>query len=195
MGAQFFEHTVIATSAKIAFEMLIKEANEDYGTASYNGSINTCEMGSKTLSFDEYNKENEKKARDYIEKNNGSKWIANYIDLGAIHYEKRDVKVKLTKSSVKPVYETRYCVFEDRFGISDRVLFSSKLKKEAIEYAKKEAIKTGGGLAVIKDRMLIKGKEDRSEVIAVRKKLDKKPKDMTNVVAYHKYIFYGLASC
>lgn len=195
MGAQFFEHTIISTSATEAFKYLINEANEEYGTASYNGSINTCEMGRSTMTFTEYSKENEQKARDYIKEHDGEKWVASYIDLGAVYYQKRDIKVKLIKSNVKPVYETKYCVFEDKFGMSDKVFFSSKLKKEAIEYAKKEAVRTGHSLFVIKDRILVKGKEDCSEVIAICKKLDKKPKDMTNVIAYHKYIFYGWASC
>lgn len=83
MGAEAFTHEVTALTPRAGFEALVKKAQYDYGHAPYNGTISTCEMGRCTKVFTQATPENMKKAYEYVEEQNfGSKWVADYIDLG-----------------------------------------------------------------------------------------------------------------
>lgn len=194
MGAQAFTHEVVARNAKEAFLALVEEADQEYGTRSYNGSINTCEMGSCKKTFDSCDEENLKKAYEFIdEKDNGDKWTADYIKMGVDHYEVYQTKKESFTPDVK--YELQYCVHE---MFKDTTLAHAKTKKEAIEIAEKMALKNGTSLVIDKEYIAVSGKARAAKISIIKtelKALPKKIKDNTNHETFYRFIFYGWASC
>lgn len=196
MGAESFIHEIEGRSARECFEDLVEEANRIYGTASYNGSINTCSMGRKTLSLDKLNKTNIAKADKFIdESGNGEKWVANYIEIGPIYYEM--YSVKKANTGAKPKYKLKYVVREE--SLYDPIK-AFDTKKAADDYALSLAISNlDDSYFVNKEYYLISGKETVTEINVEIKKYKNKPKlkKMPNrkVAPIYKYIFYGWASC
>lgn len=194
MGAQAFTHEVVAKNAKEAFLALVEDADQEYGTRSYNGSINTCQMGSCKKTFDICNKENLKKAYEFIdEKDNGSKWTADYIKMGVDHYELYETKKESVTPNVK--YELQYCVHE---MFRDTTLAHSKTKKEAVEIAEKMALKNGVSLVVDKEYVAVSGNARAAKITVKKTELKtapKKLKDNTICEPFYRFIFYGWASC
>ena len=83
MGAINFSNEAKAKTAGEAYDYLVEEALYEHGHNPYNGTISTCDIGRCTLSFAKYNEKNRDKAYEHIEKNDwGSKWVADYVDLG-----------------------------------------------------------------------------------------------------------------
>lgn len=83
MGAINFSNSVKAKNAVEGYDILVDEALYEHGHNPYNGTISTCDMGRCTLSFKKFKEENYDKAYEHIEKNDwGSKWVADYIDMG-----------------------------------------------------------------------------------------------------------------
>ena len=83
MGAVNFSDEAKAKNASAAYDYLVEEALYEHGHNPYNGTISTCDMGRCTLSFKEFKEENIEKAYDHIEEIGwGSKWVADYVDLG-----------------------------------------------------------------------------------------------------------------
>ena len=110
MGATNFVEEVTTTgSVQDAFDRLVSEYEREYGERAYNGTISTCSLGRCKLSFDKYSESNYKKAKNYISDNHyGSKWIADYIDLGVVGYKVIIVKKEILKN--KPEYKLRFVI-------------------------------------------------------------------------------------
>ena len=65
-------------------------------------------MGRERLSFEKYSQSNEKKAEIFIKKNDsGTKWVADYIDLGVLHYEITTFKKKHTGNNPTKLFENK----------------------------------------------------------------------------------------
>ena len=110
MGAISFIKTVEARNANDGFSMLVEDARYSRGHDSYNGTISTCSMGGCVKTFSTYNKKNETEARKIIsDKDNGVKWVAQYIDLGVVYYEETTVKkIKKTRINFCSAYFTPF---------------------------------------------------------------------------------------
>lgn len=197
MGAESFIREIKGSNPGICFESLVDEADMEYGTSSYNGSINTCSMGRKTLSLNKLSEANVDKAYSFIEKNdNGNKWEASYIEIGPIAYNVYTFKKKHTGE--KPKYELKYVVKEGY--ISDRVIKGFKTKKEADDYAISLSVKNSEKVYFVsKEYVLVNGKSVTTEIEKITKTYKSKPnlKPMPNRVIEpeYLYIFYGWASC
>ena len=199
MGATNFVEEAMGFSAEECFGMLCGEAIYENGNDSYNGTISTCSLGSKRLSFSKYSKANEKKAYDYINKEeNGQKWSADYIDLGVVEYEVITYKKKHTGNT--PEYKMKYTV---KIGYFDDItsVRSFDTKKEADDYAIMYAVKNGINTRIrtVKEYVLING-EDTTTMIEVESKTYKskpklKPMPNRTIREVHKYLFYGWAAC
>ena len=203
MGAESFIHEITARSAKEAFDMLIEIANEEYGTASYNGSINTCSMGRCKKKFDKYSKKNENEAYKYIDEvGNGDKWVADYIDLGPVKYEVATYK-RVHQDGASKNYKMKYRVFklnEDTREYSIPTSYYYNTKPEADKKSLELAIKEDAYYAVKKIYVPLDNKdlivsEIVKETRTCKSKPNLKPMPERKIYEYHKYIFYGWASC
>lgn len=195
MGAINFLQEVKSESPRKGFNSLVAEADYEYGNRDYNGSINTCSLGKCTMKFDKWTKTNEKKAIDFIEdKDYGTKWIANYVDLGVIGYEVRTIKlVKPKQDSAKLKYVLR--TFED-----DKYIKSFNNKDDANKAAMKYSLEHNTQCSITKE--YCNGNNANTTIsytsIDIKEyKTKPKLKDLPNrkIVPIHKYLFYGWASC
>lgn len=197
MGAINFIETGEGRSAREVYDRLVAEAIHYHGNDAYNGTISTCELGRKRLSFDIFKKSNEKKALKFIEDNDyGEKWITDYIDLGVIRYEVYTFKKKNTRN--KPKYKMMYTV-NQLSGFEFKTIKAFETKKEADDYAVSLAIKyPNADFVVEKEYVLTEGNSITTEIIREVKTYKTKPKlkPMPNriIVPIHKYMFYGWAS-
>lgn len=197
MGAINFIETGEGRSAREVYDRLVAEAIRYHGNDDYNGTISTCELGRKRLSFDIFKKSNEEKALKFIEDDDyGKKWIADYIDLGVIRYEVYTFKKKNTGN--KPKYKMMYTV-NQLSGFEFKTIKAFETKKEADDYAVSLAIKyPNANFVVEKEYVLTKGNSITTEIIREVKTYKKKPKlePMPNrvIVPIHKFMFYGWAS-
>ena len=200
MGATNFIHKVHGNDPYKLFEMLVSEAEREYGEDSYNGTISTCSYGNIVKRFDKYTVANEKKAMAYIdEKEGGQKWFANVIDLGVVQWEVTTIKKK-TNSNSKPVYRMKYVVVQKKsyFEIEDLKGFDTKL--EADNYALKEFVKhPNNNYFVEKKSVKVSGDSVSTTFEKVVKVYKTKPnlKKLDNRVIepIHKYIIFGMAAC
>lgn len=207
MGAVDFSHQITSESAIEGYKMLVDEANYQEGNNSSNGTIATCSMGRKTLTFPKLLKSNTKKAIEHIEEQDGGiKWEANYIDLGVDYWEVTTIKKK-THIENKPKYEMMYVVVIERnlkvmgHGIPNGVErgLEFKTKKEADDKAIRELVNNPNGEVYVEKRYVLKEGESRvTEFIKEVKEYKTKPKlkAMPNRVVrpFNKYVFYGLAN-
>lgn len=197
MGAESFVHENEGRSAEECFRELVEDANVNYGTQSYNGSINTCSMGRKTLSLAKLNDTNMDKAYKHIDKNdNGEKWEARYIEIGPIGFDV--FTFKKVHTGEKPKYEMMFSVKKDYF--KPKKIKSFKTKKEADDYAIKLSIQNPDTPYVVdKEYVLVEGDPTTTRIEQVKKRYASKPnlKPMPNrvIVPIYKYLFYGWASC
>lgn len=200
MGACNFIHSIVAESATAGFDYLIEEANVNYGMESYNGSINTCSIGRRTLRFDKVNETNRKKAMKHIEdNNNGRKWSADYVDLGVLRYDVITVKKK--NVDYKADFKLMYAVVKKRNDESVKVRNAFKTKTEADKKAVELTLKTGKEHVVVKEYVNIERNggtvctDTYIETKSYKTKPNLKPMPNRRVVELHEYLFYGWASC
>lgn len=201
MGAKNFEHLILAYNAGRAFNRLVEDAEYESGHDDYNGTISTCSMGKCTLKFDKYSATNQKKAEQHVEKNDwGRKWFADYVDLGAVEYHVLTVK-KRPVGKTAPSYKMKFVVKrcpEDYLG-EPIVVQSFNTKTEADQFALEQTLKKTDPHKVVKEYVLEKGEACLTETYIETKVYKSKPtlKPMPNrkIVALHKYLFYGWASC
>ena len=108
MGAVNFVHVMTGYDVEEAFNILVAEAEREYGDDIYNGTISTTSLSPVfSLKFDKYRPENGVKAYRLIEKEDfGEKWLSKPIDLGVMHYEVykkyKNGKVTVKKYTRKP---------------------------------------------------------------------------------------------
>lgn len=199
MGATNFDEIIIGESASKCFDILSRQAEFDYGCDAYNGSISTCDLGSCTLSFDKYLKSNEKKAYDHIkDKKYGSKWIANYVDLGVVEYELLTVKKEKKECNAK--YKMKYVICELQRGCFVKTNYSFEKIKDAESKAIELALENPDiDYSVSKDYVVESGKNTNCILTIDKKVYKSKPKASLKpnqkLIEKHKYIFYGWASC
>ncbi|MGG7060150.1 hypothetical protein ACQPUY_15560 [Clostridium nigeriense] len=200
MGATNFVEEVTTTgTVRNAFDSLISEYEREYGQRRYNGTISTCSLGSCKLSFDKYSEGNYKKAQKYIiDNHHGSKWIADYIDLGVVGYKVITVKKEFLKN--KPDYKLRFVVSKYTYFEKIKTNFNYLTKKEADEKALSLTLDSGVEHIVSKEYVLVNNsKSDCSRFYVDNKIYKNKPnlKPMKNrkILPIKKYLFFGWASC
>lgn len=200
MGATNFVEEVTTTgSVQDAFDRLVSEYEREYGERAYNGTISTCSLGRCKLSFDKYSESNYKKAKNYISDNHyGSKWIADYIDLGVVGYKVIIVKKEILKN--KPEYKLRFVISKYSNFEKIKTTFYYLTKREADEKALSLTLESGVEHIVSKEYVLVNNsKSDCSSFYVDNKVYKNKPnlKPMKNrkVIPIKKYLFFGWASC
>lgn len=200
MGAiNFVEEVTTTGTVQDAFDRLVSEYEREYGERAYNGTISTCNLGSCKLSFDKYSESNYKKAQKYITDNHyGSKWIADYIDLGVVGYKLITVKKEFLKN--KPEYKLRFVVSKYSNFEKIKTTFYYLTKIEADEKALSLTLDSGVEHIVSKEYVLVNNsKSDCSRFYVDNKIYKNKPKlkPMRNrkVIPIKKYLFFGWASC
>lgn len=200
MGAiNFVEEVTTTGTIQDAFDRLVSEYEREYGERAYNGTISTCSLGSCKLSFDKYSESNYKKAQKYITDNHyGSKWIADYINLGVVGYKVITVKKEFLKN--KPKYKLRFVVSKYSNFEKIKTNFYYLTKKEADEKALSLTLDSGVEHIVSKEYVLVNNsKSDCSRFYVDNKIYKNKPKlkPMRNrkVIPIKKYLFFGWASC
>lgn len=201
MGATNFIHEIKGRTPKEAFDYLIAEANQEYGTSPYNGSINTCDMGSCKKRFDKFNETNMKAARKFIDDNDyGHKWTADYVEVGISHYLVTTVK-KVNEDGASKKLKMMYAVHYESDWRNCRYTGKAfKTKTEADKYALEQALKTGCQHFVKKEYVALDDKDGIvSKTVIETKKYKTKPnlKPLPNrkIEPVKQYIFYGWASC
>jgi hypothetical protein len=195
MGAQSFVKTITAATAQEAYQRLYDSAVYEYGNDSYNGTISTCSMGRCKKSFSTYKAENEKQARELIDRlDNGEKWIADYIDLGVVEIQK--VTVKKVVKTYTADYRFMFGVYKSHTNdlVSTRALF--KTKGEADKYAINLALK-GQDVQVRRRPVNMGGNDIVSTFETVRTPTKKKTTKTPNAIIQekHKFVFFGWAAC
>lgn len=192
MGANAFIETIKAYDARSGFNNLVEHAINTHGADSYNGTISTCEFGSCKKKFANYSEKNRKEAYEYIESvDNGSKWDADYIDLGVVEY----TLVKPVKKSYEnsPKYKLKYVVEDFRGTKIDSFI----TKTEAIDKASELATKNMCDYRVTKDYDLVEGNNLLVRCSYETKSYKTKPKNIPKnsmLKEVHEYIFFGWAS-
>jgi len=201
MGATSFIYKITGRTPKEAFDTLVAEANEQYGTELYNGSINTCSMGSCKKTFDKFNKATSKEAFKFIEDNgNGEKWTAHYVDMGVTSCVVTTVKKKAVDGG-KPQFKMQYCVYEHNTIAAMYTGDHFDTKTDADKKAMELALKNDKKYTVTKEYVNIKENTSSivTETVVEHKAYKAKPvlKEVSNRKAeeYHTYYFYGWASC
>lgn len=206
MGATNFSHKIDARNAREAFDKLIAEANQEYGTASYNGSINTCSMGGCKLKLDKVNETNLKKANKFIDDNDyGEKWTADYVDVGVKEYLVTTIVKKASDKptlSYIPKLKMQYCIYTSSFA-EGASYFGEHFdtKTEADKRAMTLALKENKEYTVRKEYVNINPKANsivtkiEREYKTYKSKPNLKPLPNRKVEEIHTYIFYGWASC
>lgn len=195
MGAQSFFLTGTGKNAEEVFNALVKEAVYERGNDSYNGTISTCDLYKRPMKvFDSYNKKNEDEAYDFaVAHDFGQKWTAYYIDLGVIGYELIEVKRENKKSDAK--FEMMYNVY----NYSGKKVASEKIKATAEQRAMEYSVKHNENTFIQKEPTRASGSCLVCDVSVSRKFYEKKPRAPRapgkELVAIHKYAFYGLAAC
>jgi len=196
MGARSFIQTIKASSPGEAFQRLVSEATFEHGHSSYNGTVSTCSIGRCTLNFEKYLKANEKKAYAHIKANgNGSKYVADFVDLGVCEYVVRTTK-KVVKKGVAPKYQMRYMVRPLSFEATRGTSFESLTKANA--FARSQALKTGCEHEISKEYVLVSKSNGIASFTIEERCQTSKPKCKKNdnkaVIPVHKYWFYGFAA-
>ena len=206
MGAESFIHEIEAKTAREAFDKLIEQANQACGTEPYNGSINTCSIGDRTLKFDIFNKSNLDAAYEHIKnKDNGFKWDADYVDVGVSHYIITTVSKKaviVPGISNQPKWKMQYCLytFDCVCGEQYTSIHFDK-KTEADKKAMELALKDSAEYRVKKEYANVNSKSNSAvtEIVRTIKAFKTKPKlkELPNrkCEEVHTYLFYGWASC
>jgi hypothetical protein len=155
-------------------------------------------MGRCTLRFESPTKTNEKKAYDYIEdRDYGTKYSSDYIDLGIVEY--RAITFKKVAVKTPPSYKLKFAVYEKISRSEEKLLKSFDEKPKADDYAFGMALKElQREYFVAKEYVLEKGDsvvtKIENEVKVYKKEPKLKPQKNRIVVPMHKYIFYGVAS-
>ena len=200
MGATNFVEEVTTTgTVQDAFDRLVSEYEREYGERAYNGTISTCSLGSCKLSFDKYSESNYKKAQKYITDNHyGSKWIADYIDLGVVGYKLITVKKEFLKN--KPEYKLRFVVSKYSNFEKIKTTFYYLTKIEADEKALSLTLDSGVEHIVSKEYVLVNNSKSDCSRFYVDNKIYKnkpnlKPIKNRKILPIKKYIFFGWASC
>ena len=201
MGATNLIHEIKARNPQKAFDALVAEANEDYGTAPYNGSINTCSLGRCTKTFDKFNDTNMKKAMQHInDRGNGEKWEADYVEVGVSHYLVTTIKKKNVDNASKEL-RMMYGVYIDsglfNYSYTGKAF---KTKTEADKYAMEQTLKTNKNHIVKKEYIALDNKDcivskTYKEMKKYKTKPNLKPMPNRKVEPIKQYIFYGWASC
>lgn len=201
MGAESFIHEIEAKTARAAFDILTQQANESYGTEPYNGTINTCSMGSRTLKFDNFSAKNLDEAYKHINKlENGEKWQADYVDVGVSNYVVTTIK-KVNVTGEKPIYKMQYCIY-GHSNLGDFFTgYHYDTKTEADKIAIEFALKDSNEYRIKKEYTNTNKKANGivSEIIIQNKSYKTKPKlkplPNRKCEEVHTFIFYGWASC
>lgn len=198
MGAEAFIHLVKAASPCEAFNKLVQKADRDYGTRSYNGSINTCSMGRCKQRYDKPSETNKKAASKYIESvSYGEKYVADYIDLGVCEYQAVTMKKVNTQGEAATI-RVKYVVRERDYNGVGKFIKPFDTKKEADDYALSLAMKNQKPYDIFKEGVVISGSTKTSSIELEVKSYNSKPslKAMPNryIVEIHEYMFYGWAS-
>lgn len=195
MGANSFFVTGTGKSAEEVFDALVKEAVYERGNDSYNGTISTCRLYRRPMKvYDSYDAKNKDEAYDFaVARDFGQKWTAYYIDLGVIGYELIEVKREKKKSDAE--FHMMYNVY----NYSGKRVASEKVKAAAESAAMKYSVEHNENTFIQKEPTRASGSCLVCNVSVSRKFYEKKPRAPRapgkELVAIHKYAFYGLAAC
>lgn len=198
MGACPFLVEWTGSDYRDGFRELVREAEYEYGTDPYNGSISTCSLhrGAPTRISDRYNKTAEKKALKYLEeKDDGVKWYAKVLDLGVVDYQIVSYKKRPGKKA-EARWETFYVVYEDV-----KRLKSFKTLAEANRYLKTVVAKADGSAdeyRIEKQSLNIGGNTTAAAYEWSCRTTKTKPKRIPQGAVLrerHKFFYYGWASC
>lgn len=203
MGAEVFLHNIEAYDASSAFTTLVRNAEDEYGDRSYNGTISTCSMGRVRILSNTWSESVEEKAMKIVEDEDyGHKWTASVLDLGVVGYDVITTTKTAPTIKKKAVYKTQYAVMciPPSYPIQEKFEKGFDSKKDADAYAIKLALEHQENEYFVAKRPVNTNNGDdvvsKIKVSVVRK--EKKPRSTPKngvVRPVHKYIFYGWASC
>lgn len=189
MGAIYREEVVHALNIKDAWELLMEVENRDYGTDSYNGSFNQCNLGKCLKRYDKWNDKTKKQVEEYMSTdefdNTLYKWEADYIDCGVEEYF-RDKLVKETNKVPAPKFENIFVLrWKDGLGNSKEKEFKEKPNDEFIL----NLFYLGCyNISLYKEKKAI---TDNKIINYERKTTNFKNKPKDNYKEMHRYIFVG----
>jgi hypothetical protein len=196
MGSVSFSQTVVASSAREGYEMLVEDARDAYGSNRYNGKISTCDMGREKKSFPVYNDASRTATYEFIRNDgNGNKWVADYVDMGVKHYIVRELQTTTKKADAKYKMQYAVCDYSGIIRPVSKHTFDERAK--AVEDAKAQAVAGKDGVTVCKMPIKQSGCETVMEVKTIEKIVPDKPKRVKKgqtVIPMHVYCFYGWAS-
>ena len=195
MGSRKFCVTGTGEKVEDVFNELVEVANREYGNSIYSVHINAGRLfGRADKVYDKCTPEVEKEVSDYLSSHvvaDGR--VAHYIDLGVIGYELIEVKRENRKSDAK--FEMMYNVY----NYSGKRVASEKVKAAAESAAMKYSVEHNENTFIQKEPNRASGSCLVCDVSVSRKFYEKKPRiprgPGKELVAIHKYIFYGWAAC
>lgn len=195
MGAMSFYDTATGTTPQEAFNALVTEAIEQYGSDPYNGTISTTDLSRRTPTViaKNYTASAEKKGYKYVEENHfGEKWTSHCLDLGVCEYQIVTAK-KAPRGQKNPAkYETKYVWCRG----GKQVMADTREKAEAL--AMDYALKNQTDIVIRKQRCLVSGDDTVVKIVTSVRKTKTKPKKVPKgaiVREIHMYGFYGWAAC
>lgn len=135
MGACYREEVVHAMNIKDAWDLLMETETREYGTDSYNGSFNHCDLGRCIKRYDKWNDKTKKQVEDFMSTddfdNSLNKWEADYIDCGVEEYF-RDKLVKKINKVPAPKFENVFTLYwTNSSGEKKSKMFEDRSEAEA----------------------------------------------------------------
>jgi hypothetical protein len=199
MGSKNFNKQITSRTAEDGFKLINDEATFESGHDTYNGTINTCDMGGCVKRFDKLNqttlKQAEKIVAEYLEEK-GSKGVAYYINCGV---EKMQlITVESKKGTYKnPIYKEKHlCYVSEGHRVKEKEVAAKDTLKAAKEFSIDYALKHGKEVDIRKERTLVKGETTVAEVVIKRRDIKIEPKTLKSnqkIEKYYRYIFFGSA--
>ena len=192
MGAIPFCYKLEGSNPYSLYEELVKEAIEEHGEDTYNGTISTTEYRGITKSFPKYSEATVSSAKEYIKDvEYGNKRDCCVIDLGVKSYAVTTIKKKKQKSNA--TYKIQYGIYNG-YG---KQLAVKPTQKEAEEAAIKFTF-AEQNVEIRKEPKKVSGNNVIEELYTERKTYEKKPKikesPTKKIEEIHVYYFYGWAA-
>lgn len=204
MGMCSFILETEAYTPNEAYQDLVKNAMDEYGSDPYNGTISTTDsLRFHGANHNAFNKKALNQAYDTAKRNDyGDKYIADCIDCGVTKYVLRSVSRAATHKE-SPKYGTFYdCLIDGEHGTVNLSSFDSKEKADRFMknfLLERRNFQYGGDRPrVVKVRKVISGTSTVTDFNVTEKSYKSKPHtksmDGKKLLEVHRYLFYGWAA-
>lgn len=196
MGACGFVNTWDGVDYRDGYRELVSQAEYEYGTDAYNGTISTTRLhaGRPVRIADRYSTSVDKKAEKWMSEHPGQKWVAKVLDLGVVEYD--IVSYKKVPQNAEARWQTFYVVKAD-----GRKMKSFKSVADARRYLEEVIARSDGSVdwyCIEKIPENVGGTALSTSYERTCRTVKTKPKRIPKGATLrerHRFVYYGLASC